>query len=593
MNNQDLAKIVNQVQYDKEKHFERLFNEIHKTIYYLSFKFLKNKSEAQDVSQDIILYIYNHIEELKVPESFNTWMNRIVFSLCQNRKVKLSKQKEEDYEDVSKIEEEYLEEADPEEVVQAKIKNEFVLEIIDDLPIKQKEVVLLYYYQQLTAPEIAEVLSCSLASIQNRLHNAKKSIKERVEKSKKYTVKQLFSVGIAPILFKLLVKEANKIVNVQVKGQLWKGFIKKKKMVVKQSDKQYKRNKYKTNKVRLYLVPIITILLLGNIIWGIASFIKLGQHQEQSEHQRQSEEIELQPESIISHKAELNTILNKNGNIKVEMLEEEQSTFVESTQGSWQLIDISKEYQIVEWNTKIEERFNNTAMMEDKDLEDLKYSNHGGNKAPNESVYEENTYKKDSDSVYMMAVNPILSFEKSTSLENQIITYYIHVENIGEVAVCNILVKDMIPEYTKYLQILEGQGNRNIQITARYKENFKTIFWNITELAVGEKATLAFQVEIENEAYKNNQEIRNIAYLKVAEQQSSLDSQSIEEQGYIKSNEIIHIMQHQKEKEPQTSDRLQESSLFFVLIIFSIIVIYKIVKKLKTGRNRKERWEEI
>jgi DNA-directed RNA polymerase specialized sigma subunit, sigma24 homolog len=85
MNNQDLAKIVKQVQKNKEKYFEKLFSEIYRTIYYLSFKFLNNETETQDAAQDTLLYIYNHIEELKLPEGFNNWMNRITYNTCKNR----------------------------------------------------------------------------------------------------------------------------------------------------------------------------------------------------------------------------------------------------------------------------------------------------------------------------------------------------------------------------------------------------------------------------------------------------------------------------------------------------------------------------
>jgi len=594
MNNHDLAKIVKQVQTNKEKYFEKLFNEIYRTIYYLSFKFLDNETEAQDVSQEILLYIYNHIDELNLPEGFNNWMNRIIYNKCKDRKKQLYRRKEDDYKKIIDSKEEQIMEDSPEILLQEKEKNEFILDIVSDLPMKQKEVVLLYYYQQLTAPEIASVLSCSLSSIQNRLHNAKNSIRERVEKSKSNTTQQqLFGVAGVPILFKILIKDVNRIVKVQVKNQLWRDFITIKKIALKQSNKKYRGIKYKTNTVMLCLTSIIVILLIRGTVSTMISLSNSKQLQEQSEG------TELQSESIILKKIEENRIPNKNGNLTTENLAIKKETtskqvegtnpFVESAKGSWQLIDISKEYQIVKWNKQEAKEFTNTAILEDKDLEDLKYTNPIGDKTTNDTVYEENEYKKDSDIVYIMSVSPILSFEKSSSVENNIITYYINVENTGQVVACNILVKDMLPEHTDFFQILEKQENQNIKISVQYKENWKTIFWNITQLEVGEKVTLAFQVVIEVNAYKKNREIRNIAYLKVAEQQNNLDSQLIEEQGYIKSNEIIHIMQHQKEIEPQTSDGLQESSLFFVLIIFSIIVIYKTVKKSKIGRNRKER----
>jgi len=235
MNNKDLAKIVKQVKSNKEKYFEKLFNEIYRTIYYLSFKFLNNETEAQDVSQDIIVYIYHHIEELKVPEGFNRWMNRIIYSKCKNHIRTLSNRREDDYERVPKVSEEQTLMENPEKVVQTKERNQFILEIINDLPMKQQEVVLLYYYQQLTAPEIADVLSCSLPSVQNRLYKAKKAIESKVKKATKDSTQQFFAIGIMPILVQVLAKEANQIIAGDVQGAMWKNFLINKNNVEKPS----------------------------------------------------------------------------------------------------------------------------------------------------------------------------------------------------------------------------------------------------------------------------------------------------------------------------------------------------------------------
>lgn len=56
-----------------------------------------------------------------------------------------------------------------------------VQEAIDKLPEKQKAVVLLSYYDDLTQDEIAQILSIPIGTVKSRLHNAIKTLKEELK----------------------------------------------------------------------------------------------------------------------------------------------------------------------------------------------------------------------------------------------------------------------------------------------------------------------------------------------------------------------------------------------------------------------------
>jgi RNA polymerase sigma factor, sigma-70 family len=601
MNNQDLAKIVKQVKTNKEKYFEILFNEIYRTVYYLSFKFLNNETEAQDASQDIIVYIYHHIEELKVPEGFNRWMNQIIYSKCKNHVRTVSNRREENYEEIFKRNEEQTSLETPEKIVQTKEKNQFVLELINNLPMKQQEVVLLYYYQQLTTPEIADVLSCSLPSIQNRLHKAKRAIKNKVEKTTAYSVQQLFGIGFMPVLGKILAKEVYQIGVTDMQGKMWKSFhINKSNTDFPLNPKKQKVNayEYKTDALLLCLGLVAGMLLLTVFI----SATKEWQSGVQSQIQKLSVRNELQPEEVIYHGIEVNTIHNKMSNNKEmeTLVITEAKSWFEETMSSIQvqteeenqnqkfsIFDISTDNQIAVWQQSVEEKFVNTAFIIDKDLEDLKYTSEVSERIEGESMYQEEEYKKDSEIVYHTAITPTVSFRKSSSVTEEIITYYMHLENIGEVVAYNIVVKDVIPEYTEYIQILYEQSDFHIQIEAEYKENMDTIFWVIEELGPTEAVTLAFQVKVEGGACQNNHEIRNIAYMKVSMGSSEADNRLIEEQDYIKSNEIIYIMRQKEVNIPRTNDITRHGEIYILFLILSFILIIIIQKRISRVNTRK------
>jgi RNA polymerase sigma factor, sigma-70 family len=538
MNNQDLAKIVRQVQNNKEQHFAQLFNEIHRTVYYLSYKFLDSEVEAQDVSQEIIWTIYNHIEELKLAEGFNNWMNRIIYSKCKDRVKQLANHYGNNYEEVD-IEAEQLSQGNPEKLIQMKEKNKFVLEIIEELPIKQKEVVLLYYYQQLTASEIAIILSCSLQSVQNRLHKAKKSIRNRVEKSNKYTVHQLLSISGTPILFKILCQEANKIVSKSVKKQLWSSLVDSEGLVVRANKKQQNKViKYKTKSVMFGIFGIVSILALLSPNTWVLKEMNL------EVTRKANKKVEQNYTQILN--AEENIIPNKESIEKVKLqssTSKQEKTDVQMESSSLEIYDISTDDTLAIWEKSREIAFIQTAILEEKDLVNSKYVYNAGDKKKNASVYEEDVYKVFSEIIYHTTVSPVISMKHSSLLTGNIITYYISLENIGEIVPYEIIIKDIIPEHTEFVKEIEQNIEANENIEFLYDEHTKELFWIIERLELQETKVLVFQVRIKEEKYQKNQEIRNIAYMKVVEEENSRNSLSESLESYIKSNEIVYRMQ--------------------------------------------------
>ena len=68
----------------------------------------------------------------------------------------------------------------PEAIEEYEQKDERITLFIAQLPQKLKEVVLLYYYQELSVKEIAKVLNISQSSVSGRLKRAKEKLKYEI-----------------------------------------------------------------------------------------------------------------------------------------------------------------------------------------------------------------------------------------------------------------------------------------------------------------------------------------------------------------------------------------------------------------------------
>jgi RNA polymerase sigma-70 factor (ECF subfamily) len=62
--------------------FEELIKEHKKYAYNIALKILKNKEDAEDISQEALIKVYENIKSFNMNSSFKTWMYKIVFNTC-------------------------------------------------------------------------------------------------------------------------------------------------------------------------------------------------------------------------------------------------------------------------------------------------------------------------------------------------------------------------------------------------------------------------------------------------------------------------------------------------------------------------------
>jgi RNA polymerase sigma factor, sigma-70 family len=602
MNNQDLAKIVKQVQKNKETNFEQLFSEIYRTIYYVSLKILSNDAEAEDVTQDIILYIYNHIEELKLPEGFNNWMNQIIYGKCHDKMRRLLNPKETQYaNEYNKTAKESMN-TNPEILVQVKEKEQLVLDIIQELPLKQKEVVLLYYYQQFTTPEIANILSCSLPSIQNRLFKAKKTIKKKMENSKRFHSYMALGIGPIPFITSILHKEAKKVTHNSRIQKRWA------ELSINRENLKTHIKLNKTNKVWFYIITLMTFGILvvtrAGLVAEQPNFLQENSQEYTILYNGGNEKQEQAMQTI--KKVEELTIGNKVKMVEKETentesdvaINTEKNTEIELDieEGQWSVAvsDISEESIKHIWTSREQRVITNSAYLKDEELEKLKYEE----KTIEETTgftYNPDEYLKKSETVYHNVTMPDIVFWKAGSLEtekqisaSEPITYFIHVENIGMVAGYNIIIKDTISQYIEFIGILGENEKNDANIENLYLEEKRTVVWKIAKLEPGEILTVAFQVKIKESKYLHNLEIHNTAYLKIAKGQGNLKTFLVDEEEYISSNNIVYILRQNNRKIPKTSDYTASILKLLILLCVSFTSILYTNKNIKNRRRMYE-----
>lgn len=156
--------------------------------------------------QEAYLAAFKGLKELREPERFRGWVEQIAVNRCKNRLgKKLPIPMEEETSGVLKEESEnFL----PEEYVTNKEKRSIVLDIMrENLSDIQYQTVLLYYFNNLTVEEIAELMECPAGTVKYRLSVSRSKIKKGVEAYEHKTHDKLYSFAGVPFLALLLSEE--------------------------------------------------------------------------------------------------------------------------------------------------------------------------------------------------------------------------------------------------------------------------------------------------------------------------------------------------------------------------------------------------
>ena len=210
MEKDDIKKLVLQAAQGNKAAFGALYEETGRTVYFSCLKLLGDPQLAEDITQETYLTALQKLGTLAQPENFPAWVNRIGINLCKMHFRNNAAPEDNSEEIIEEIPDEGL---IPEEYVSNDAKRKIIMDIIDTvLTEEQRRSVILYYFDMLTVPEIAEVMNCTTGTVTSRLSAARKKIKEAVLIYEENNNDRLHAVVPVFILSKLLNKEASNTV---------------------------------------------------------------------------------------------------------------------------------------------------------------------------------------------------------------------------------------------------------------------------------------------------------------------------------------------------------------------------------------------
>ena len=149
------------------------------SVYRLAYGILRQTQDAEEVAQDAFVYALSRIRHYDPDKSaFRTWLYMITISRSRNKlrrkwlpTVELGEWSENDAEQGEAA-------RPPEDLAELRAERELVWAAIGKLSPKLREAVILRYFENLTFPEMGEILSCPIKTVQSRVRLAHKELRK-------------------------------------------------------------------------------------------------------------------------------------------------------------------------------------------------------------------------------------------------------------------------------------------------------------------------------------------------------------------------------------------------------------------------------
>lgn len=163
-----------------EQIIDQLMDSYSDDVLHLVFSYVKNRTTAEDLTQEIFIKCYEKLGQFNNKSSIKTWLYRIAINHCKDylgswhyRKLNFSDKILDYLPSKSKHVEE--------EIISKDVANSLMSAVMD-LPVKYREVIFLHYYEELSLANISKITGVNSNTLKTRLKQARELLKNKLKK---------------------------------------------------------------------------------------------------------------------------------------------------------------------------------------------------------------------------------------------------------------------------------------------------------------------------------------------------------------------------------------------------------------------------
>ncbi|MBX3162117.1 MAG: sigma-70 family RNA polymerase sigma factor [Deltaproteobacteria bacterium] len=173
-----------------ERAFTELVEAHRDRVYNITFRMLGNKTEAEDVAQEVFITVFKTIETFRGDSKFSTWLYRVTVNHTKNRIKYLARRKDRDRDEFDEMSPGAnsatngapVRARQPDRALEGAQMEVLLQEAIASLDDDHRTVVVLRDIEDLSIEEICAITDLPDGTVKSRLHRARLALRKKLQR---------------------------------------------------------------------------------------------------------------------------------------------------------------------------------------------------------------------------------------------------------------------------------------------------------------------------------------------------------------------------------------------------------------------------
>lgn len=168
---------VKKLKEKSENEFEKFFKSYLNRIYTVVYRVVKNSAVAEELTQEVMMKVYNNINKFREQSKLSSWVFRIAYNQAISYIRKNKKLKSLDYyvSEIKSNAEKHLDHLEKQET------SEYIKRKLMELPENYRVALTLYHFRDLSYKEIAYTMNIKIGTVKTYIHRGRKELKTLLE----------------------------------------------------------------------------------------------------------------------------------------------------------------------------------------------------------------------------------------------------------------------------------------------------------------------------------------------------------------------------------------------------------------------------
>lgn len=169
--------------------FEQLYEAHKKQVFNLALQYVQNMEDAEEITQDVFVSVYQSMSSFKEQSSLGTWIYRITinksldFIKAKQRKKRFGFLTSLFYEDSNEVKHDVPAFDHPGMQMESREAMARIFSAINQLPANQKTALILSKIEQKSQVEVAEIMDISAKAVESLIQRAKSNMQKIMEEN--------------------------------------------------------------------------------------------------------------------------------------------------------------------------------------------------------------------------------------------------------------------------------------------------------------------------------------------------------------------------------------------------------------------------